>query len=332
MGSLVEETVDRLTPLHVSVVVAAVAGGSTEIRGAGQAGTAPGTLFEIGSVTKVFTALTLARLAGQGVVGLDEPLAALLPEGTRVPSRDGKEITLRQLASHTSGLPRLPKGMLLQALLRPSKPDPYAGCTAEFLLTGLAATRLGATPGHRFRYSNLGAGLLGLALAHRAGTDYETLVVREICTPLGMTDTGVADGRARLVRGHDRRRRPVPPWHLAGLAGAGGLRSTAADLVTFVRAHLAPDSSAIGEAIRLSRQSEHRINSFAWIHLGWMGQRSHERQGGGLQIWHNGRTGGFSSFVGFDPEKEVGVVVLGNTRQPVDRPALDLLRRLGSAR
>ncbi|MGN9844345.1 serine hydrolase domain-containing protein [Nonomuraea sp. H19] len=332
LSGLVAETVGQLTARHVGVVVAAVAGNSTEIRGSGQTEGAPGadTLFQIGSVTKVFTALTLAQLAVTGVVELDEPLAALLPEGTRVPSRDGKEITLRQLATHTSGLPRLPKGMLVEALLRPSKPDPYAGCTAEFLLHGLAGTRLGATPGRRFRYSNLGAGLLGLALAHRTGTDYETLVVREICKPLGLADTGIADRQVRLVQGHTRRRRPVPPWHLADLAGAGALRSTAADLVTFVQAQLTPESTGIAEAIRLSRQAKHQINPFAWIHLGWMGQRLHPRQGGGLQIWHNGMTGGFSSFVGFNPEKEVAVIVLSNTKRSVDRPAFDLLRRLES--
>ncbi|SEG92078.1 CubicO group peptidase, beta-lactamase class C family [Nonomuraea solani] len=323
-------TVDGLTARHAGVVVAAVAGASTEIQGSGSYGA--GTLFEIGSVTKVFTALTLARLVVAGTAGLDEPLAALLPEGTRVPSRDGAEIKLRHLAGHTSGLPRLPKGMLLEALLRPSKPDPYAHCTAGFLLDGLSRTRLGATPGRRFRYSNLGAGLLGLALAHRSGTDYETLVTREICAPLGMADTGIADRQGRLVQGHDRRKRPVAPWHLADLAGAGGLRSTAADLVTFVRAQLAPEPGGLADAIRLSHEVEHRASPFSWVHLGWMGLRSHPKQGGGLLIWHNGRIGGFSSFVGFNPEKEVAVIILSDTHRSVDTPGLDLIRRLESLR
>ncbi|MEV7908142.1 serine hydrolase domain-containing protein, partial [Streptomyces anulatus] len=165
VGSLVQTTADGLAVRHAGVVVAAVAGDLVEIRGAGRTGAGrdgvPGadTVFEIGSVTKVFTALALARMAVAGTVALDEPLAELLPEGARVPSRDGEEITLRHLATHTSGLPRLPKGMLLSALLHPSKPDPYAEFTADVLLRGLAETRLGATPGHRFRYSNLGAGL-----------------------------------------------------------------------------------------------------------------------------------------------------------------------------
>ncbi|MFF4445065.1 serine hydrolase domain-containing protein [Streptomyces sp. NPDC001502] len=341
LATLVQQTADRLAEQHVGVVVAAVAEDIVEIRGAGSTGAnhghapGPGTLFEIGSVTKAFTALALARLASAGTVGLDEPLADLLPAGTAVPSRDGRPISLQHLATHTSGLPRLPKGMLLQALLHPSKPDPYAGCTADVLLSGLARTRLGAAPGKRFRYSNLGAGLLGLALARRAGTEYETLITREICAPLGMADTVVmvdATRSERSAQGHARRGRPAAPWHLADLAGAGGLHSTATDLVAFVRAQLDGGPAELAEAIRLSRAVEYRRSSFAWVHLGWMAHRLHPRQGAHLQIWHNGGTGGFSSFVGFDPEKRLAVIALGNTRRPVDGPAFDLLRTLQAER
>ncbi|MFD3721792.1 serine hydrolase domain-containing protein [Streptomyces sp. NPDC058674] len=337
LGTLAQQTADQLADRRVGAVVAALAGDHVEIAGAGSTGgdhaRAPGpdTLFEIGSVTKAFTALALARLTATGEAGLDEPLGDLLPEGTAVPSRGGERITLRHLATHTSGLPRLPKGMLLPALLRPTKPDPYAHCSTDWLLSGLARTRLGAAPGARFRYSNLGSGLLGLALARRAGTDYETLVTRTICTPLGMGDTVVDVDAARAqrsARGHDRRRRPTPPWHLAGLSGAGGLRSTATDLAAFVRAQLDGGPEPLADAIRLSRQVEYRTSAFAWVHLGWMAHRLHPRQGAHLQIWHNGGTGGFSSFVGFDPEKRLGVIALANTPHPVDRPAFDLLRTL----
>ncbi|MFD7097467.1 serine hydrolase domain-containing protein [Streptomyces xanthophaeus] len=343
LAPLVQQTADRLAERQVGVVVAAVSGDSVEIRGAGSTGSTGGTggdqgavpgadtLFEIGSVTKTFTALALARLAVSGTVDLDEPLGALLPQGTVVPTRGDSRITLRHLATHTSGLPRLPKGMLLRAWLRPSTPDPYAGCTAEVLLDGLARTRLGAAPGQRFRYSNLGAGLLGLALARRAGTDYETLVTREVCAPLGMDDTGVTPDRPRsgdTAQGHVGRGRPAQPWHLADLAGAGGLRSTATDLVAFVRAQLDGGPPELAEAIRLTRTVEHPTSGFAWVHLGWMGHRLHPRQGAHLQIWHNGGTGGFSSFVGFDPEKRLAVIALGNTRHAVDGPAFDLLRTL----
>ena len=341
LGSLAQQTADRLAVKRVGVVVAAVARGITEIRSAGQMGGEyegsldADTLFEMGSVTKVFTALALARLAAAGTVDLDEPLGRLLPATARVPSRDGEEITLRHLATHTSGLPRLPTGMPVPAPRHPSMLDPYAGCTAERLLRALARTRLEAVPGHRFLYSNFGVGLLGLALAHRAGVTYEKLILQEICTPLGLADTClvVDPGRvARLAQGHTEQHTPTPAWHLADLAGAGGLRTTATDLVTFLRAHLDDGAGDIADAIQLARRGKHQINPFTWVHLGWMGQRRHDHQGAHLQIWHNGGTGGFSSFAGFDPEKGVAVVVLSNTQRSVDRPAFDLLRSLQAAR
>lgn len=338
LGTLAQTTADRLARQHVGVVVAAVSDGHVGFAGTGTTGgtssgtPGAGTLFEIGSVTKTFTALALARMAVAGTVALDEPLARLLPNGSVVPSRGGQEITLQHLATHTSGLPRLPKGMLLRALLRPHTPDPYAGCTTEMLLSGLARTRLRSTPGQRVHYSNLGAGLLGLALARRAGTTYEQLVTTHVCDPLGMSDTVVAAPATRpgrLAQGHDSRRRPTPPWNLADLAGAGGLWSTATDLVSYVRAQLdGSGPTELAEAIRLSRQVEHRNSPFAWMHLGWSAHRLHPRQGAHLQIWHNGGTGGFSSFVGFDPETRAAVIVLSNTQRTVDAPAFDLLRTL----
>ncbi|MFD0278136.1 serine hydrolase domain-containing protein [Kitasatospora sp. NPDC127111] len=345
LGSLVQQTADRLAGQQLGVVVAGLAGGAVEIRGAGRTSTGPDaavpdahTLFEIGSVTKVFTSLALARLALAGSAALDEPLADVLadalPPGVTVPAKGGTPITLRHLATHTSGLPRLPAGMLLPALVVPNKPDPYRDCTSDALLAGLARTRLRAEPGRGFRYSNLGAGLLGLALAHRAGTGYEELIAREVCAPLGLADTVItvdAERSARLARGHTAWRRAVPFWHLADLAGAGGLRSTAADLAILLRAQLASgpqDGSPLGPAIALTREVDHRVNPVAWMHLGWLAYRLHARQGGHLQIWHNGETGGFRSFVAFDPEKQVGVILLANTRRSVDPAGVALLRTL----
>ncbi|MFE7561913.1 serine hydrolase domain-containing protein [Kitasatospora sp. NPDC057500] len=348
LGSLVQQTADRVAGQGVGAVVAGLAGGTVEIRGAGRTGPGPAggppgpdTLFEIGSVTKVFTSLALARLDLAGAVTLDEPLADLLadalPAGVTVPAKGEQPIALRHLATHTSGLPRLPAGMLLPALFTPHKPDPYAHCTPKWLLASLGRTKVRTTPGRGFRYSNLGAGLLGLALAHRAGGSYEELVRREICEPLGLADTVVtpdAGQAARLAPGHTTGGRPVPGWELSGLAGAGALKSTAADLAVFLEAQLAAgtdDDSPLGPAVALTREVRHRVNPFAWMHLGWLGRRLHARQGGHLQIWHNGGTGGYRSIAAFDPEKRVGVVVLANTRRSVDTPGVQLLRTLQTA-
>ncbi|MFG2915724.1 serine hydrolase domain-containing protein [Kitasatospora sp. NPDC048298] len=343
LACLVQQTADRLANRHVGAVVAGLAGGEVEIRGAGRTGPGggvpgPHTLFDIGSVTKVFTSLVLARLALDGAVRLDEPLAEVLTGASDgravVPAKGPQPITLRHLATHTSGLPRLPRGMARQSLLSPNKADPYADCTVERVLDGLARTRLRAAPGRSFRYSNLGAGLLGLALAQRSGVGYEELVAREVCAPLGLVDTCVRpDGErsARLAHGHTPGGRPVPHWSFAAVPGMGGLRSTAADLVVFLRAQLAAERSPdapLSPAIALTRETRHRVNPFAWTHLGWLGHRLHTQQGGHLQVWHNGGTGGFRSFVAFDPEKQVGVVVLVNTRRSADPAGTALLRRL----
>ncbi|MQS11174.1 beta-lactamase family protein [Streptomyces kaniharaensis] len=339
LACLVQRTADQLAGRHVGAVVAGLAGGAVEIRGAGRTGPGggvpgPRTLFEVGSVTKVFSSLALARLVLAGAAELDDPVTALLPDGAAVPVRRGQAITLRHLATHTSGLPRLPRGMTAAALLTPHKPDPYAHCTADRILAGLARTRLRAVPGRGFRYSNLGAGLLGLALAHRAGTGYAELVRREVCAPLELADTVVTpdeEQSERLAHGHTARGRAVPYWNFADLGGMGALRSTAADLAIFVRAQLSagrePDGP-LAPAISLTREVRHRVNPFAWVHLGWLAHRLHTQQGGHLQIWHNGGTGGFRSFVAFDPEKQVGVVVLANTRRSPDSPGTALLRTL----
>jgi CubicO group peptidase (beta-lactamase class C family) len=279
IGDLAQRTADLLAQRHVGVVVGAVREDGGEIRAAGRtsldpAGVRPdaGTLFEIGSVTKVFTALALARTVLGGVVDLDEPVRDLLAPGTVTPSRGGQEFTPRHLSTHTSGLPRLPKGMLWLALRRPTASDPYSGCTAPSVLEGLAATKLRSNPGERFWYSNLGGGLLGIALANRTGTEYEPLVIREVCAPLGLTDTVITldeDRASRLAQGHTRRRRPTPPWHLGALAGAGGLRSNASDMVAFARTHLDGQGSEMADAIRLCVQTRHQTNRRSWAHLGW---------------------------------------------------------------
>ncbi|MFF4173046.1 serine hydrolase domain-containing protein [Streptomyces sp. NPDC001744] len=304
-----------------AVVVGAVRGGWSGLHGA-----APGTLFEIGSVTKTFTALVLARLAVRGVVGLDQPLRDLLPRDITAPERGGEVIRLVHLACHTSGLPRLPKGVLPRGAFRP---DPYTGCTGELLMDGLRRTRLRSVPGTRFRYSNLGAGLLGYVLARRTGTDYDTLVRTEVCRPLGMTDTRVVldPGRAaRLAAGHSRTGRPRPPWHLAALAGAGGLRSTVPDLLALARTQFDPAPGEFAEAVALTHATAHRVNAGTAVHPGWISAalpRDRHRI-----LFHTGGTGGYRGLLAVAPEHRAAVAVLSADARPVDRPGLDLLARI----
>ena len=205
----------------------------------------PRSIFEIGSITKVFTATLLADMAREGLVALDDPVQKWLPEGMRMPQR-GRPITLEDLTTHRSGLPRLPHGLLLPALTRDRR-DPYARLDPARLEAAIPRTRPRNEPGERSRYSNYAVGLLGYLLARRAGMSYERLVRARICEPLGLADTWVqtpvAD-RGRVATPHDRWGRETGHWHLAALAGAGGLRSTAPDLLAFLALHAGRASAA----------------------------------------------------------------------------------------
>lgn len=270
------------------------------------------TIFEIGSISKTFTALLLAEAVTRGEVRLDQPVAELLPKGTTVPSRNGREITLAELSTHRSGLPRLPTN------LSPANPDdPYADYDAKKLYAFLASYQLPRAPGDSAEYSNLGAGLLGHALTLRAGApSWGALVESRITKPLGMRETFVdvpAKLHARVSAGHDARMDSVPAWHLDALAGAGALRSTANDMLTYLAAESDTLHGPLAGAIGLGRAPRAAFGRDS-IGLAWI-----IHSVGDHRIWwHNGGTGGFRSFVAFDPTRRVAVVVLSNASVEVD--------------
>jgi CubicO group peptidase (beta-lactamase class C family) len=288
-----------------------------------------GTVFEIGSITKVFTGLLLADLAEQGLVGLDDPLASYLPASVRVPTRGGRQITLGDLVSHAGGLPRDPKGTLRRWL--GDRHNPNAGLSVEELYAGLARTRLRRQPGGRVKYSNLGAGLLGAALARTAGQSYEALVRERICVPLGLADTVVtptSEQTSRLAAGYTRKGRPAPPLELPALVGAGALRSTATDLLGFLEANLDPARTPLAAPIERTQHARLRAAKRVEVGLGWL--IAHPPGAAGPVLWHNGGTSGFRSFVAFTRETHTAVVVLSNTARSVDRLGLRLLKALAS--
>ena len=209
-----------------------------------------GTVFEIGSITKVFTAALLAEMAGREEVRLDQPVAELLPPGVRVPSYRGRAITLAHLAEHTAALPRLPGN--LWATVTDMK-NPYRDYQVAHLYEYLSGATIGFPPGTGVAYSNLGAGLLGHVLALRAGRPFEDLLAERVLRPLGLADTGItlsADQAARLAPGHTDKGEPTPNWDIPSLAGAGALKSTAAEMLTFLRANLDPPGTPVGAALR----------------------------------------------------------------------------------
>ena len=317
---------DRLGRRHLGIAAGVVdlRADHLEVEARG-GGIAPDSLFEIGSITKTVTALTLAVLAEAGTVQLTTPLHELLPPDAAVPSRDGTEITLEHLARHTSGLPRSPFSVWHDIkIVEFQRGNPYAMDEAA-VLASLSGIRLRSRPGAgRGRYSNLGAGLLGIALRRAAGAaDYQSLVTDAVLAPLGMIDTVVtsaSDQASRWVQGHGLRRRPVDGWYLDGMAGAGALRSSAYDMLRYLRAQLEPDRTPLTAAIERTRvlNEPHRRHS---IGLGWI----RTRIPAGDMWWHNGGTGGFRSFAGFCPQRQRGAVVLVNDRRGPDRAGIELV-------
>lgn len=277
------------------------------------------TVFEIGSITKVFTGTLLAEMVGRGEVRLDQPVAELLPAAVKVPARGDTVITLLDLANQRSGLPRLPTN------LAPKDPaNPYADYTVEKLYEFLSGFTLARAPGARYEYSNLGVGLLGHALSRKAGRPYETLLVERVLKPLGMADTRItlgADLERRLAAGHDASGARTANWDLPTLAGAGGLRSTAHDMLRFLAANLDSSATPLSNALRLAQRPRSAAGPNVQVGLGW-----HRLSAFGAEIvMHNGGTGGYRSFAGFDPAMRVGVVVLANTAGEYDDIGLHLL-------
>jgi CubicO group peptidase (beta-lactamase class C family) len=243
-------------------------------------------------------------------VGLDDPVENFLPGGVRAPRMRGQSITLLDLATHTSGLPRLPRNLLVRATLHRS--DPYRGYTVGNLHQGLAATRLRRRPGSGYRYSNFGFAVLGQALASAAGDTYEQLVLDRVCRTLGLGETVFAmsvELAPRREIGHAGRGRPVPDWDLAAFAPAGGLRSTMPDMVRFLRANLDPGHTDLPRPLENAQRSLRPIGANEDVGLAWhLGQDT-----GTTVAWHNGGTGGFGGFMAMARERGTGVTVLYNS-------------------
>ena len=283
-----------------------VAHGSTGLNGKSASGD---TIFEIGSISKVFTSLLLADMVERGEVALDDPVAKYLPEGVKVPQRAGRHITLHDLSSHRSGLPRMPSNF------EPKNPvNPYVDYPVERLYAFLSGHELARDIGSEYEYSNLGAGLLGHALAHRAGMDYDRLLRERVLQPLGMTSTGIALApalKAHLAAAHSSmfRLAPTPVWDLTdAFAGAGAIRSSANDMLTFLAANLGyvktPLSGAMARMLAVRRDTGTKFTAG----LGWRLEPVPQIE----VVWHGGATYGSRSFAGFDPRSRTGVVVLSN--------------------
>ncbi len=269
------------------------------------------TVFEIGSMTKVFTSLLLMDMVRRGEVALTDPISKFLPESVKVPERNGRKITLADLSTQSSGLPRMPNNFT------PKDPDnPYADYTVQQMYDFLSGYKLTRDVGSQYEYSNLGVGLLGHVLSLRAGISYEALVRSRICDPLGLKDTRVTltpEMKTRLAVGHSGGLQAVENWDIPTLAGAGALRSSANDMLTFLAANLGFVKTPLAQdmadevSVRRSAGAPDMEIAYAW-HI--------QTKDGNSIVWHNGGTGGYRAYMGYDPKARVGVVALTNISTP----------------
>jgi CubicO group peptidase (beta-lactamase class C family) len=320
---------------HVGIVVAAVSNDDEALLGFGRRNVGSSlppdadTVFEIGSITKTFTGTLLAQHIERGELKLDDRVGKFLPKGWPL-SEAAREVTLEHLTTHTSGLPRLPDNLL--GLTRVAGMafggDPYRSYSEAEFREALASMELNFEPGSAREYSNFGVGLLGFALATHNGTDYETLLKREICQPLGMDrtvitntpwhDEHLAPGyRGTLQAGPAAVAMESSPWQLPNhLAGAGGIRSTGNDMLKYLKANMGRLPSPLDAAIRRSHQELYQEYPGRAMGMNWI--RSTGFSTAQTILWHNGGTGGYKSYLGFTEDGQYGVVVLSNSSTSVD--------------
>ncbi len=273
------------------------------------------TVFDIGSITKVFTALLLADMGQRGELRLDDPAAKYLDaKRVKVPERAGKQITLADLATHTAGLPLRPTNLVSK-----DPNDKYRGYTADLMCECLSSFALPTDIGTKYEYSNLGYGLLGHVLEKRMGATYSELVESRITQPLFMKDTRIDPSpamKSRMAVGYNHELTPIPnEWRFGVLQSAGAFSSTANDLLKFLAAFLGYKQVPLLPAMRsmLDIRRPGGMQPSTQIALAW----NVYVDGGQEVVWKNGSVGGYRSFIGFDPKARIGVVALANAQTAV---------------
>jgi CubicO group peptidase (beta-lactamase class C family) len=267
------------------------------------------TVFEIGSISKVFTATVLAQLVQEGKVKLDDPVQKYLPSAVHMPTFNGQSITLGNLSEQNSGLPRMPSNF------HPADPtNPFGDYTVQQLYDFLSHYQLPRAPGAKFEYSNLGVGLLGHVLTLITGKSYEDLMRERIWQPLGMTHTAITLTpwmKAHLALGHDEQGSVVPSWvwYQTTLAGAGAICSTTEDMLKFAAANLHPERGPLEQAMAFAHKERAPAFPNMPIGLNWINMHA----GADTIVWHNGGTFGYRTYIGLEPSHNAAVVVLTNT-------------------
>lgn len=316
---------------NVGLVIGIINGDNSEIYGFGKINNDSDekpdgdTIFEIGSITKVFTTTILSDMVKDGLVKLDDPIQKYLGDLVHVP-KSNKEITFKDLATHTSGLPANPDNLSQYTV---DESNPFADYTEDNLYEFLNNYKIGSQIGVKYEYSNTAMGLLGHILSLKAGVPYEQLVVDRICSKLGMNDTVITlspEQRKRLAQGYSENGEPVSNWDFKVLAGAGALRSSANDMVKFLSVNMGLNETDLVDVMKDCHQI-YMSDGFSYIGLGWIKTPLDASK---YVIWHNGGTGGYRSFIGFVEGTKTGIVALSNSTYQVDDMAIQILKKLNN--
>lgn len=297
----------------------------------------PESAFEIGSITKTFTGLLLAQMVHKNQLQLDQKISELLPKKASLP-KEASAITLKQLSTHSSGFPRLPevvdddnKGALNMIFFGD---DPYQIANEENLLLSLRNLKLESDPGSKSEYSNFGVATLGYLLALQSSKNLEELLQENIFRPLEMKTTSLNSSKLSqgfrniLQLGFFQLRLSSDLWNHEpqNWSGAGGIVSTLPEMLLYLKAQMNKNSSELTSAIQMSHEPLFKESNTSSVAMNWMISKSPQLNQPFL--WHNGGTGGFSSFIGFTEDKQYGLVILSNSSNDLDDFALDLLKEL----
>lgn len=276
--------------------------------------------YEIGSITKVFTATLLADLSLKGLLSLDDPITKYLPDSLKS-NTDLQKITLKSLANHTSGLPRLPDN--LTTTKGYSALDPYKDYDRVALYAYLKLYKATSAVGEKYEYSNLGFGLLGNLITVITKKSYSQNIQELITTPLGLTATldKVDPKNNQLLQVYNTKGEQVPTWNFSSLAGAGALKSSINDLLQFAKSQFKMPETDTEKAMAQTKQFTFFLQPDTDLGLAW-----HVNMLEGITYyWHNGGTNGSRSFIGIAPDEKSAVIVLSNSAHDVDGTARKLL-------
>jgi len=275
------------------------------------------TIYELGSISKVFTSLLLADAVVKGEIELDGEADAPNGANIKFPSHNYRRVKWIDLSTHRSGLPRLPVNMDATTLI-----DPYKLYDSKKAAAALNELELPRSPGQSQEYSNFAVSVLGYMIGENTGKSYQQLLQERVSKPLGMADCSVSlseDQKKRLATPHSSFGQDTPAWSFADLPGAGGIRATMSDMMLFAKAQLNPPEGKLGEAIELAwQQHTEASDSGSAMGLGWM------IQGDGTH-WHNGGTGGSRSMLLLNRTENLAIIVLCNT---AEREVDQLAKRL----